>query len=157
MVESEARRRQVEEFNKAGEKTRFSGEKAVEAGRKGAPKSAEARRRQKAVRNAFKDIFKLDVPNDQLQALLEALGLDPSIYNAMLFSMTNAAVKGNVRAFEAVMKYAGEDKLREAEIKQIADAGKKNGGSGDVEKLIDAMNAGAAIDWADEKEEKKDE
>lgn len=132
----------------------FSPSEAREYGRKGAKASAETRRRKKAVKQALQDIFRTKVPNEQLEALLDSLGLDTSIYNAMLFSMTNSAIRGNVRAFEAVMKYAGEDKLREAEIKQISEDTKKRGGDGDVQRLIDAINAGAAIDWS---EETKDE
>ena len=130
-----------------GEKTQFrNGDEAAESGRKGGQKSGETRRRRRDMKTILNQIAKMDVANDKLKALLEDAGLNPTYEEAIGYSIVNGAIRGNPRMTEQYMKYSGQDKLRELEIKE-KQGQKGQAGGGDMAKLIDALTAGAAIDW----------
>lgn len=123
-----------------------SKDEARERGRKGGIKSGETRRRQKSFKTMLTEIAKLQVPEGKLKAVLEDAGIDPTHGEAVAYSMVNGAIRGNPRMMDLYLKYSGQDKLRELEIKEKA-GNKGQGGGGDMAKLIDALTAGAAIDW----------
>ncbi len=119
-----------------------------EDAKKGREKSAETRRRNKDMKTIFNLFLKSPVPNEQVAALLESYGYEPNTNMAIALGMIMQAIKGNVKAFDAIMKYSGQDKLREETIKQLKGGTSSGGATGDVSKLIEALSAGAAQDWA---------
>lgn len=134
-------------------------EEAKERGRRGGIASGESRRRSKAMRNILREIGKIETFDDTMKTLLDSLGVGTSNEYAMAFSMIAKAVSGDTRAFDTYMKYTGQDKLREATIKQMEGETAGGGSGGDVAKLIAALNEGAAADWSgyENELEKKEE
>lgn len=128
-------------------------EEQREIARKGGIASGESRRRSRSMKTILKQMARMDVINEDLKAILESMGVDPTQDVAMAFSIVNEAIRGNVRAFDAYMKYTGQDTLREATIKQVSGEAAGAGSGGDVGKLIAALEQGAAADWAGYKEE----
>ena len=80
-------------------------EEQREIARKGGIASGESRRRSRSMKTILKQMARMDVINEDLKAILESMGVDPTQDVAMAFSIVNEAIRGNVRAFDAYMKY----------------------------------------------------
>ena len=84
-------------------------EEQREIARKGGIASGESRRRSRSMKTILKQMARMDVINEDLKAILESMGVDPTQDVAMAFSIVNEAIRGNVRAFDAYMKYTVPD------------------------------------------------
>ena len=80
-----------------------SKDEARENGRKGGIASGTARRKKKAAKQIICDL--LQQRNDFTE---NPTGQD-TVMESMIASLISEALDGNVKAFEVVMKYAGED------------------------------------------------
>ena len=56
-----------------------------EIARMGGIASGKARRRKSNIKKTLEAVLNLDVPDDELQAKMEELGLDPSVENSLVF------------------------------------------------------------------------
>lgn len=80
-------------------------------GRNGGVKSGEARRAKKTLREAVLLLLHSKCTMEDVQAQMEALGLakkDMTNQMAMVVSMFNEAMQGNVQAFNSLRDTAGE-------------------------------------------------
>ncbi len=95
-----------------GEATRFkSGDKAVDAGRKGGIKSGETKRRKRTMREVFDAISEADAPEDIRQKAQEmGLPVPLTLEEAYAIAMAKEIVNGNVQAYRAVAEVRGERK-----------------------------------------------
>ena len=90
--------------------------------RKAGIKSGEARRRNRDIKKIIAELLKAAPEDAATVERLKALGIkDTDITNktVMVLSMFEAAKAGNVKAFETLMKYSGEDpeqQRKEAEL-----------------------------------------
>ena len=121
---------------------------AREQGKHRGVASGVSRRRAKTMKTLLKQIGRATTPFKEVEKMLDAMGVDTSSEAAMALAMITQATRGNVRAYDSYMKYTGQDKLREATIKQMEGETAGGGSGGDVAKLIAALNEGAAADWS---------
>ena len=88
-----------------------SKDEARENGKKGGIKSGETRRRNRDIKNIVAALLEAK-PDGATVDRLKSMGIeDDNITNktALVFAMFQEAQQGNVKAFETLMKYAGED------------------------------------------------
>lgn len=88
---------------------------ARERGRNGGKASGESRRRKADFRKTLNLLLTLDIDDDEWAPLLRSLGLDCTLETAMNMAMIKAGLAGNVKAYEAVAKYAGQSPQTEAD------------------------------------------
>lgn len=89
-----------------------SEEEAREKGRKGGIASGEARRKKKRMKEQLELLLSLDVKHPNARSKMEALGIDEENMDnqmALLVSMLNEGIKGNVNAFNAIRDTLGEN------------------------------------------------
>ena len=88
---------------------------ARERGRNGGRASGKSRRRRAAFRDTLNLLLTLDIDDDEWAPLLRSLGLDCTLETALNMAMIKAGLAGNVKAYEAVAKYAGQSAQTEAD------------------------------------------
>ena len=88
---------------------------ARERGRNGGRASGKSRRRKAAFRDTLNLLLTLDIDDDEWAPLLRSLGLDCTLETALNMAMIKAGLTGNVKAYEAVAKYAGQSPQTEAD------------------------------------------
>lgn len=91
-----------------------SKEEARENGAKGGRKSGETRRRQANFRKTLNALLTANIDMPEWTATLEALGLDSTLESAVNAAMIQKALKGDVKAYEAIARYAGQEKDKRA-------------------------------------------
>lgn len=91
---------------------------ARERGRNGGRKSGEARRKKADFRKVLNALLTAKIDNPEWTPLLEALGLDSTLESAVNAAMIREALSGNVKAYEAIAKYAGQSMQTEADDKE---------------------------------------
>lgn len=102
---------------------------ARELGKKGGKASGKVRRKKANLKNALNTILTAEATSKTAQ-ILEELGFENTNEMAIMLSLTQQAIKGNVRAIELINKMAtGEKdeldrKEQKARIKQIELANK---------------------------------
>lgn len=83
-----------------------SSEEARERGRKGGIASGKTRRRKKELRKELQGLLSIVTDNPKILANLDALGVPTdngaTLQTAMTASMIYQAIKGNVKAFNAI-------------------------------------------------------
>lgn len=102
---------------------------ARELGKKGGKASGKSRRKKADLKNALNTILTAEATSETAQ-ILEELGFDNTNEMAIMFSLTQQAMKGNVRAIELINKMATSEKdeldrkEQKARIKQLELANK---------------------------------
>lgn len=97
---------------------------ARELGKKGGKASGKARRKKANLKNALNMILTAEATSETAQ-ILEELGFENTNEMAIMFSLTQQAMKGNVRAIELINKMATSEKdeldrkEQKARIKQL--------------------------------------
>lgn len=112
----------------------FTREEREAMGRKGGIASGETRRKQKNFRDSCKVIMALTTPDKEKQAQLEALGIDPTILNAINLAVSGKAAAGDVEAARYLRDTSGEKPREGLEIGNLDD---KPLASLDMSKLTD--------------------
>lgn len=93
--------------------------------RKGGLKSGEVRRRKANLKKAVKNIFEMDVPDGEIKNLLENMGIDASIENALVITLVKKGLyDDDVRAISELFKIADSDKQDNDVIDYEADTKK---------------------------------
>jgi len=85
-------------------------ELAIKAGKA----SGEARRRKADFRKTLNQLLTTPIDNPEWTPFLNALGLDSTLETALNMAMIKEALKGNVKAYEAVARYSGQSDQTEA-------------------------------------------
>lgn len=121
-------------------------EEARERGRAGGIASGIARRARAKERQEWQELFKLALRNgdkEKIKSLSDAKGKNMAISKAMKVKLVTEALKGNLKAYELIMHYAGLDEPDSAET-----AAEQTNQS-----FMDALNERASEVWEDEKQE----
>lgn len=131
---------------KKGEATRFSGETAAKNGRKGGTMSGQKKRAAQKEREEWAELLKMAMnegKSQKIKNLQEAKTKNLTISTAMKVKLIAEALKGNIKAYECIMKYSGADDAAVAEPEAVT---QDNG-------FINALNAAAAEVWKNGQEE----
>ena len=97
---------------------------ARELGKKGGKASGKSRRKKANLKNALNTILTAEATSETAQ-ILEELGFENTNEMAIMLSLTQQALKGNVRAIELINKMATSEKdeldrkEQKARIKQL--------------------------------------
>lgn len=92
-------------------RTTLSKEEAKEMGSKGGKASVKKRRERKAMKECFEMVLGLPLKDAKSREKIKNLGIkDKDINNqvAIIVSMVNEALKGNVKAYESIRDTIGE-------------------------------------------------
>ena len=95
-----------------------SEDEARELGRKGGIKSGETRRKKADFRRTLNALLTAKIDNPEWNPVLEALGLECTAEAAVNAAMILQAMNGNVRAYEAIAKYSGQEAETEADARE---------------------------------------
>lgn len=88
---------------------------ARERGRNGGKKSGESRRRKADFRKTLNMLLTAEIDSPEWTPVLEALGLESTLESALNMAMIKKGLEGDVKAFEAVAKFAGQSAQTEAD------------------------------------------
>lgn len=83
--------------------------------RAGGKASGEARRRKADFRKTLNMLLTAKIDIEEWTPLLESLGLESTLESALNMAMIKEGLAGNVKAYEAVAKYAGQSGQTEAD------------------------------------------
>lgn len=131
---------------------RLSPSEARENGRKGGKASGEARRRKANFRKTLNMLLTVEIDSPEWTPLLESLGLDSTLESALNMAMIKEGLKGNVKAYEAVARYAGqsektdadeeEQRIRTDRAKRARDqeVGDESGAEDNIQSFLKAMH-----------------
>lgn len=131
---------------------RLSPSEARENGRKGGKASGEARRRRANFRKTLNLLLTTEIDSPEWTPLLESLGLESTLESALNMAMIKEGLAGNVKAYEAVAKYAGqssqtdaddeEQRIRTDRAKRARDqeVGDESGAEENIQSFLKAMN-----------------
>lgn len=81
---------------------------ARERGRNGGRKSGEVRRKNADFRKTLNALLTSKIDSKEWKPVLEALGVECTLESALNMAMIKEGLSGNVRAYEAIAKYAGQ-------------------------------------------------
>ena len=70
--------------------------------------SGEARRKRANFRKTLNLLLSAKIENEELTPFLESLGIDSTLESAINMAMIKKALKGDVKAYEAVARFAGQ-------------------------------------------------
>ena len=88
-----------------------------EIARKGGKASGEVRRKKADFRKTLNMLLTLKIDDPGIIPVLEALGIDSTFESAVNMAMIREALTGNVKAYEAIAKYAGQSDKPEEDIR----------------------------------------
>lgn len=83
---------------------------------KGGKASGKARRRKADFRKTLNTLLTTKIDSSEWTPLLESLGLDSTLESALNMAMIKKGLSGDVRAYEAVAKYAGQSGQTDADL-----------------------------------------
>ena len=92
-----------------------------EISKKGGQKSGETRRRKAEFKRVLNAMLTAKVENPEWEPTLQAMGLECTLETIVNARMILEAMNGNVKAYEAIAKYSGQD-IRTDEEKEKAKA-----------------------------------
>lgn len=95
-----------------------STEEVRELARIGGKKSGESRRRKANFRKTLNMLLTAEVDIPDWTAFLESIGLDSTIESVVNAAMIREAMAGNVKAYEAIARYAGQDTRTEKDLEE---------------------------------------
>lgn len=87
---------------------RLSPSEAREYGRRGGKVSGKARRRKADFRKTLNMLLTAEIDSEEWKPVLEALGVECTLESALNMAMIKEGLAGNVKAYEAIAKYAGQ-------------------------------------------------
>lgn len=82
---------------------------------RGGKRSGETRRRKANFRKTLNQLLTAEIDSPEWTPLLESLGLDSTLETALNMAMIKEGLAGNVKAYEAVAKFAGQSAQTEAD------------------------------------------
>ena len=108
---------------------------------KGGKASGEARRKKANFRKTLNLLLSAKIENEELTPFLESLGIDRTLESAINMAMIKKALKGDVKAYEAVARFAGQyevpdedSELKRARKQQIT-------GENETDEALDRLDA----------------
>lgn len=88
-----------------------------EIAKKGGRASGKARRRKADFRKTLNMLLTLEIDNPEITPILKIMGVESTLESAINMAMIKEAMGGNVKAYEAIAKYAGQTDKPEEDIK----------------------------------------
>lgn len=79
----------------------------------GGKASGEARRRKADFRKTLNMLLTAKIDSEEWKPVLEALGIECTLESALNMAMIKEGLAGNVKAYEAIAKYAGQSNQTE--------------------------------------------
>ena len=132
---------------KPNESTQFtSGRQAVENGRKGGQVAQANKKARKREQEEWAELLGLAMDKgdiEELGCLKEAKTKNMTVSKAMKVKLVTEALKGNYKAYELIMRYAGAEEKDEDEQEQNNETATDNS-------FIKALNTRAEELWKDE-------
>ena len=80
---------------------------------KGGKASGEARRRKANFRKTLNQLLTAKIDSPEWKPVLESLGIECTLESALNMAMIKEGLTGNVKAYEAIAKYAGQSQKTE--------------------------------------------
>ena len=96
-------------------------EQRTERARQGALATNEKRRQRKTMREGFKEALKAGVTDASMEEALKAVGLEPTMQNAILFAAIGKAMTGDIEAARFVRDTIGEKPTEALQISAVQD------------------------------------
>ena len=97
---------------------RLSPSEAREYGRRGGKASGEARRRKADFRKTLNMLLTAEIDSEEWKPVLEELGVECTLESALNMAMIKEGLAGNVKAYEAIAKYAGQSGQTDADLEE---------------------------------------
>ena len=97
---------------------RLSPSEAREYGRRGGKASGKARRRKADFRKTLNMLLTAEIDSKEWKPVLEALGVECTLESALNMAMIKEGLAGNVKAYEAVARYAGQSGQTDADLEE---------------------------------------
>lgn len=96
-------------------------EQRTERARQGALATNEKRRQRKTMREGFKEALKAGVTDASMEEALKAIGLEPTMQNAILLAAIGKAMTGDIEAARFVRDTIGEKPTEALQISAVQD------------------------------------
>lgn len=93
---------------------------ARERGRNGGKASGAARRRKADFRKTLNMLLTAEIDSEEWKPILEALGVECTLESALNMAMIKEGLAGNVKAYEAIAKYAGQSNRTDIDLEEQA-------------------------------------
>lgn len=106
-----------ENIKDKGFDSRTTGERrelAIKAGKA----SGEARRKKANFRKTLNALLTAEINNEEWRPILEALGVECTLESALNMAMIKAGLAGDVKAYEAIAKYSGQEARTDADLEE---------------------------------------
>ena len=87
---------------------------AIKAGKA----SGAARRRKADFRKTLNMLLTTEIENEEWKPVLEALGVECTLESALNMAMIREGMAGNVKAYEAIAKYAGQNGRSDSDLEE---------------------------------------
>lgn len=87
---------------------------------KGGKASGKARRRKADFRKTLNMLLTAEIDNEEWKPILEALGVECTLESALNMAMIKEGLAGNVKAYEAIAKYSGQNGRTDADLEEQA-------------------------------------
>lgn len=84
----------------------------------GGKASGEARRKNANFRKTLNALLTAQIDSEEYKPILEALGLECTLESALNMAMIKEGLAGNVKAYEAIAKYAGQSDKTDADLEE---------------------------------------
>ena len=97
---------------------RLSPSEAREYGRRGGKASGKSRRRKADFRKTLNMLLTAEIDSEEWKPVLEALGVECTLESALNMAMIKEGLSGNVKAYEAIARYAGQNSQTDADLEE---------------------------------------
>ena len=103
--------------------------------------SGEARRKRANFRKTLNLLLSAKIENEELTPFLESLGIDSTLESAINMAMIKKALKGDVKAYEAVARFAGQYEVPDEYIELKSAMKQQITGENETDEALDRLDA----------------
>lgn len=103
--------------------------------------SGEARRKRANFRKTLNLLLSAKIENEELTPFLESLGIDSTLESAINMAMIKKALKGDVKAYEAVARFAGQYEVPDEDIELKRARKQQITGENETDEALDRRDA----------------
>ena len=103
--------------------------------------SGEARRKRANFRKTLNLLLSAKIENEELTPFLESLGIDSTLESAINMAMIKKALKGDVKAYEAVARFAGQYEVPDEDIELKRARKQQITGENETDEALDRLDA----------------
>lgn len=103
--------------------------------------SGEARRKRANFRKTLNLLLSAKIENEELTPFLESLGIDSTLESAINMAMIKKALKGDVKAYEAVARFTGQYEVPDEDIELKRARKQQITGENETDEALDRLDA----------------